>query len=44
MVERYRDEPPAEHQHGRGHLGGAALDDEEDDEQQTEERGEDKRY
>jgi hypothetical protein len=41
MIERYRDQPPAEDQHGGSHLGGAAVDDKKDDKQETEKRGDD---
>ena len=43
MIEGDWREPPAERQHGRGHLGGAAVDNKKDDEQEAKKRGDDER-
>ena len=43
MIEGDRREPPAERQHGRGHLRGAAVDDQKDNEQEAKKRGDDER-
>ena len=43
MIESDGREPPAKHQHGGGHLGGAAVDDQKDNEQEAKKRGDNER-